>query len=225
MSVPSKIFSLSLHKSGTTSLHQFFQANGLRSLHYPKKFGGVNYAHAIADVVDDPRMVVERLTPVIDAYDAHCDAPWGGLAPELMNLFPSARFVLVTRDPEQWWESLAKHWRLDLCGRYLSAFEYVQYRRYMKAERNRLYTRADKDMFISAIRQQVVHVKDVVPACRLVTVDLSDPDKARKLSDFLGFSGSVAFQHMMPSSANKPLKRFRETIRRRFFGSDLTGGR
>lgn len=220
-----KIFSLSFHKSGTTSLHQFFLANGVRSLHYPKTVNGVNYAKAVAEVADDPEAVLARLLPVIDAYDAHCDAPWGGLAPELVKAFPDARFVLLTRDPEQWWDSLARHWRLGSFGRYLSAFEYVQYRRYMPAERGRLYTRADKDHFIAAIRRQVAEVQKIVPPDRLLTVDLADPDKARKLAEFLGFKGGVTFPHLPPVSAGKPLKRLYRTIRRRLFGSDLTGGR
>ena len=193
MSNRPKIFSLSFHKSGTTSLHNYLRLQGINSLHYPKKVGGINYAHKIAPVVDDPQAVLSRIMPVIEAYDAHCDAPWGGLAPELFAAFPAATFVLITRDPQQWWESLAKHWRLDLSGRYLSAFEYVQYRRYMDADRNRIYTRADKDMFIPAIQKHAAEIVRIVPADRLLVCDLSDSDKAQRLAKFLGLREDVEF--------------------------------
>ena len=225
MSNRPKIFSLSFHKSGTTSLHNYLRLQGVRSLHYPKKVGGVNYAREIAPVADDPQAVLSHLMPVIEAYDAHCDAPWGGLAPELVAAFPTAHFVLLTRDPEEWWESLAKHWRLDLCGRYLSAFEYIQYHRYMDADRNRVYTRADKDMFISAIQKHAAEIVRIVPADRLLVCDLSDSDKAQRLAKFLELREDVEFPHLPPSSARKPLKRLYRTFRRRLFGSDLTGGR
>ncbi len=225
MSNRPKIFSLSFHKSGTTSLHNYLRLQGIDSLHYPKKFGGVSYAHEIAPVADDPQAVLSRLMPVIEAYDAHCDAPWGGLAPELVAAFPTAHFVLITRDPAEWWESLAKHWRLDLCGRYLSAFEYVQYRRYMDADRNRVYTRADKDVFITAIQKHTAEIMRIVPVDRLLVCDLSDMDKAHRLAKFLGLRKDVEFPHLPPSSAKKPLKRLYRTFKRRLFGSDLTGGR
>jgi hypothetical protein len=225
MSNRPKIFSLSFHKSGTTSLHNYLRLQGVSSLHYPKRVGGVNYAREIAPVADDPQAVLSRLMPVIEAYDAHCDAPWAGLAPELVAAFPTARFVLITRDPGQWWESLAKHWRLDLCGRYLSAFEYIQYRRYMDADRNRAYTRADKDVFISAIQKHAAEIVRIVPADRLLVCDLSDTDKAQQLAKFLELREDFEFPHLPPTSAGKPLKRLYRTFRRRLFGSDLTGGR
>lgn len=225
MSNRPKIFSLSFHKSGTTSLHNYLRLQGVSSLHYPKKIDGVNYVHEVAPVADDPQAVLSRLMPVIEAYDAHCDAPWAGLAPELVAAFPTARFVLLTRDPGQWWESLAKHWRLDLCGRYLSAFEYIQYRPYMDADRNRVYTRADKDMFISAIQKHSAEVVRIVPADRLLVCDLSDTDKAQRLAKFLGLREDIEFPHLPPSSAKKPFKRLYWIFRRRLFGSGLSIGR
>jgi len=82
--------------------------------------------------LDDNREIIRVLSPIINAYDAHSDAPWPGLYRELATAYPKARFILIRRDPESWWESLARDWQIDWVARRLTAFEWVQYRRTLR---------------------------------------------------------------------------------------------
>lgn len=217
-----KIFCLAFHKSGTSSMHAWFERAGLRSLHYPKHVAGENYARLIRPVMDDNRKIIRALSPVISAYDAHSDAPWPGLYLELAKKYPRARFILIRRDPEIWWDSLARDWQIDWVARRLTAFEWVQYRNTLKLSPETLITRRHKDHFLNAYRLHLANVSQYLPPHRLLTVDLEDGHKDEKLSRYLGLENVIPFPHTMPASANRPLKKAWRTLRRRIFGSDLT---
>ena len=179
-----KTFCIAFHKSGTSSMHAWFERAGMTSLHYPKHVGGLNYARLIRPVIDDNGEIIRVLSPVIAAHDAHSDAPWPGLYPELARTYPQSRFILLRRDPENWWESLARDWQIDLVARRMTAFEWVQYRRTLELPPQALITRRHKDHFIKAYRRHMADVEQALPSDRLLSLDLIDPRKDEKLADF-----------------------------------------
>lgn len=217
-----KTFCIAFHKSGTSSMHAWFERAGMASLHYPKHVDGLNYAKLIRPVIDDSHQIIRVLAPVIAAYDAHSDAPWPGLYPELASAYPQARFILIRRDPESWWESLALDWQIDWVARRLTAFEWVQYRRTLALSPATLITRRHKDHFIKAYRRHLVEVAQMLPPERLLAFDLTDVAKDEKLAAFFALPAPVPFPHQAPSSAARPLKKTWRTLKRRIFGSDLT---
>ena len=217
-----KLFCIAIHKSGTSSMHAWFQQAGLSAFHYPKRVKGVNYVTKIRPVIDNNERILDVLSPVINAYDGHSDAPWAGLYPELVQRIPDARFILIRRDPEAWWESLARDWQLDWLDRRLSAYEWVQYRRYLEIDPHTLLTRKHRDLFIKAYRSHLEMVPSLVPRARLLSFDLKDKDKSERLSEFAGLNRQVEFPHRLPVSDSKSLKKGWRALKRRFVGSDLT---
>ncbi|MFT3670962.1 sulfotransferase [Aestuariivirga sp.] len=217
-----KYFCVSLHKSGTSSVHAWFLEAGIKALHYPKRVGGKNYVTEIRPVIDDNERIVDILTPVIDTYDGHSDAPWAGLYEEILRRRDDARFILIRRDPEAWWESLARHWQIDWLARRISAYEWIHYRKHLRLDPYRLITRKDRDLFIDAYRQHEQAVMQTIPAGRLLSFNLLDQDKGERLSEFTDLKRVVQFPHRKPVSSEKPLKKTYRAIKRRFLGSDLT---
>jgi hypothetical protein len=217
-----KFFCIAFHKSGTSSMHAWFQQAGFRAFHYPKRVMGVNYVQRIRPVIDDNDRILDILSPVINTYDGHSDAPWAGLYPELLSRLPEAKFILIRRDPEAWWESLARDWQLDWLNRRISAYEWIQYRRHLELDPHALITRRNRDTFIKAYRSHVEMAAKTIPSDRLLSFDLQDPDKGARLSEFSGLEKIIEFPHRLPVSSSKPLKTAWRALRRRFIGSDLT---
>lgn len=50
---------------------------------------------------------MKTLQEVIGGFVACADCPMIHFLPELMELYPDAKVVLVTRDPARWWKSFA----------------------------------------------------------------------------------------------------------------------
>ncbi|NNJ75121.1 MAG: hypothetical protein HKP56_08165 [Anderseniella sp.] len=102
--MPFKVFVVALHKSGTSSLHDFAVRAGLKSSHSPAVDNGVNYEKRILPHIDDHAAILNVMAPVIERYDVHGDIPWSGLYRAAQKSYPDARFVLMERDADQWWE-------------------------------------------------------------------------------------------------------------------------
>lgn len=93
-----KVFGIGFHKTGTTSL-----AAALRILGYTVT--GPNF-------VRDPdvaRTALRRALEVADRFDGFQDNPWPILFRELDARYPGSRFVLTTRDPDRWQDSIVRH--------------------------------------------------------------------------------------------------------------------
>ena len=181
-----KYFALSFHKCGTRSLSEALNSVGIKSLHHPRRHNGVNYLNMVAPVAGRPLEVLRCLAPLIASFDGHADVPWPGLYRELAETIPDSRFILVNRDLEDWWTSLAKHWGLHYTRRMLSPFERIQYRPYFKEDLARTFGLEDKELFIAAHRSHIEQVKRFLPEERLLVFDLADADKHDRLQRFLG---------------------------------------
>lgn len=216
-----KAFCISFHKSGTSSLHAWFGHAGFSSLHYPKHVHGVNHVLRVLPVIHDNDLALDALAPLICAFDAHSDAPWPGLYPELACRQQDARFVLLRREPDEWWESLARDWQIDWIARRMSAYEWLQYRRTLPLHPRTLITRRHRDQFIAAYRAHYARAQQDISPARLLAMDIDDPQKSEKLSAFFGLRDEIPFPHCMPASQAKPWIKSLRSLRRRMFGSDL----
>ncbi|MEH6454298.1 MAG: sulfotransferase, partial [Psychromonas sp.] len=108
-----KVFCISMQRTGTTSVGKFFQDFEFRWAGWPadeknkwssSRFNG-DY-EAIFSSID------------FKAANAYEDSPW--FAPEfykvLYHRFPNAKFILFTRDPDAWYQSMVKHSKGDVIG-------------------------------------------------------------------------------------------------------------
>jgi hypothetical protein len=189
-----KTFYVSFHKVGTTSIRKFFLAAGFTTCQGPHHVDGVDYMEKVGAVDHDPVRVVDALAPVIERFEAHCGVPYPGLFPVLAERYPEARFILMTRNLDNWWNSIRIHWSLWLLDHALTPFEYVQYRPYL-GNAKRVVSLKDKDLLIDAHRRHNEEVQRRLEPHRLLVCRLDDPHKAEKLADFLGLPQVVPYPH------------------------------
>jgi len=209
-----RIFCLSFQKVGTTSLHDYLLAAGFSSCHGPHRVEGIDYMEKVGAVADDPARAVEVLAPVIACFEAHCDVPWPGLYEVLAERYADARFILMTRDPDAWWQSISAHWSLGLFDHTLSPFEYVQYRPYLGSGK-RVVSHRDKGLLLDAYQRHQREVVRRLAGSRLLMLDLQDDDKSAKLAGFLGLAAAPPFPHAKKSGMARKSRRLFKNIKRR----------
>ena len=116
-----RIFLIGFNRCGTTSFHQFFRANQIRSVHW--------YGNELARCLQR-NCRLRFLQPLhgIDRWTAYCDliavpgSPWDSsfayrgrlieanrFFPQLHRTYPNSLFILNTRDPEAWINSRFQH--------------------------------------------------------------------------------------------------------------------
>ncbi len=160
-----KIFGIGLQRTGTTSLHVALKILGYRTIHGPFAL----YPDPAPDFMAD--------------YDAFSDNPIPLLYQKLDSAYPGSKFILTTRHPDGWIESvrwlfntgrIEGNWQAD------SIIDEIH---------NALYgtTRFDENIFREvwhAYHEDVLRYFSDRPE-DLLTVDFSGGDKWGKLCTFL----------------------------------------
>lgn len=98
-----KVFQIGFNRCGTTSIHQFFEANGMRSVHHDKgrlaltMDANLRHGRHILSGYEhyDAYTDMELLLPsmYIEAYKLHN---------QILEQVPGARFILNVRDVDRW---------------------------------------------------------------------------------------------------------------------------
>lgn len=99
--LPTRIFGVGLHKTGTTSLARAFQVLGYDSAHWESP----NWAKFIWDEMKD-----YGRSWTLEQHYTLCDLPIPLLYRELDKAYPGSKFVLTTRDEDAWIKSIKVHW-------------------------------------------------------------------------------------------------------------------
>ena len=101
-----KIFCISIQRTGTTSVGRFFGMHGYEVATY-----GVQSKNEWTNLWFNGE--VEKIFSSSDfrSHQVFEDDPWwcGGFYKQLYHRFPAARFVLFERDPDDWFDSMARH--------------------------------------------------------------------------------------------------------------------
>lgn len=111
---PFKIFQIGFYKCGTTTLANFFNANGIPSIHWGKD-GELAYSMHINHFLKRPLLNQEYLDQYVGFFDmnnAHSGAPiYIGVMyfKELDRQYPGSKFILNVRNKEAWLKSQAMH--------------------------------------------------------------------------------------------------------------------
>lgn len=93
----SAIFGLGLTRTGTTSLAAALRQLGVPTIHYPH------------DHVTWEELQAGKRLSVLDTYRAITDISVAPFYEQLDQLYPEARFILTTRDPDTWITSMRAH--------------------------------------------------------------------------------------------------------------------
>lgn len=107
-----KIFVIGLNKSGTTTLHRFFESNGLKSAHWDHR--GINIAATVALNLSKGRPALSS----IDQFHAysdmcfHTNVAWiegAEFFKQFEAEYPDAYFIFNYRDVEKFLKSRSQH--------------------------------------------------------------------------------------------------------------------
>ena len=92
--IPSKVFGVGMHKTGTTSLAAALNALGFPCIHWHSP----GWARRVWGHPD-----------ALDPWRAACDIPVALMYRELDEAFPGSKFVLTVRNLDAWMISVSKH--------------------------------------------------------------------------------------------------------------------
>jgi hypothetical protein len=148
-----KCFPVGLHRSGTRSMSTLL-SQYCSVLQYPVRFGGVDLESQLAGREQDLDFVSDLLAPALESYDAVTDVPVPVLYSHLFHRYPTAKFVLLLRDPFDWVRSVRRH----IGKRMLLPCERVQYWHYLTWRPKALTEVADKQL----LRMHAQHTADVI---------------------------------------------------------------
>lgn len=98
--VPTRVFGIGMHKTGTTSLDRAFQVLGFDSLHW-----GTGEAPLIWQ-----EMNAAGRSRTLEHYYALSDLPIPLLYEKLDAAYPGSKFILTVRNEEKWLKSVEKLW-------------------------------------------------------------------------------------------------------------------
>jgi hypothetical protein len=171
-----------MHRTGTRSLAKYCETLGMKSIHWPWWC-----EREISRHLDLQERIVDVLEPLIFSHDVFTDVPFPGLYRILDERFPKSRFILVTRDPRDWWRSLCRHWELEKGPHRLTPLEEVVYRQYEPSNRPWI-TLEDADLIMAKFQTHTNEVQAFFANRRgkLLSVDLADEHIDTRISDFLG---------------------------------------
>lgn len=192
-----KVFCIGFHRTGTRSLSRFLEDLGYKTCHYPAIIGGVEYEASIRRCVDDRAEIVSKLLPVLDQFDAFSDVPFPALYSELFDLFPKSRFILTTRNLDDWWRSVVRHKKLIESNRgvvALNPFEFAQYNRHASS-RVQFFSLSDEQLMKDIHKRHIESVSEFFEGkpSSLLKFDIEDPEANKKIGDFLDVSSAPSF--------------------------------
>jgi hypothetical protein len=190
-----KCFVIGLHRTGTRSVTSFLSSS-LKVLQYPVRHNGIELQNQILGRENDLDFIAETLRPAFDAYDAITDVPTPVLYRQLLRLYPTAKFILLLRNPFDWVRSVRSH----IGERSLWPYERVQYWQYLPWRPTRL---ADEVSNEQLLQMNALHTTRVIgffseaaPA-NLGVFDLSADDTGRRIAFFLGIENDAPLPHIL----------------------------
>lgn len=173
--LPTRIFGIGMHKTGTTSLHHALTILGYDSAHWKS----VHWAKKIWD-----EMIETGKSPTLEKSYAISDLPMCLLYKELDEAYPGSKFILTLRDEKSWIESVRKHWGINNPFR-------AQWSRdaFTNQIHRELYgqTEFDANLFISRYRRHNAEVREYFRARPrdLLVLDVDDGAGWYELCGFL----------------------------------------
>jgi len=183
-----KCFVVSLHRTGTRAMSKFL-CSFLSVLQYPVRYKGIDLESKIRDRETDLEFVAETLGPALDAYDTVTDVPVPVLYRQLFRQYPTAKFILLLRNPFDWLRSV----RSLIGERMLWPYERVQYWHYLRQKPMKLSEVDDQQL----LRMNALHTAEIieffaqVAPQNLGVFELGAENAGRQISSFLGLNSDT----------------------------------
>lgn len=103
--LPTRVFGIGMHKTGTTSLHHALNLLGFECAHWPN----AHWAKAVWNEVREGGR-----SQAMEKYMAATDLPIPMLFKELDRAYPGSKFILTMRDEVEWLKSVQGHFTSGL---------------------------------------------------------------------------------------------------------------
>jgi hypothetical protein len=186
-SIGMKCFVVSLHRTGTRAMCAFLRTF-LSVLQYPVRHKGIDLESKIRGREEDLEFIAETLGPALDAYDSVTDIPIPVLYRQLFRRYPTAKFILLLRDPFDWVRSVRRH----IGERTLWPYERVQYWHYLQQRPLKLSEVDDQQL----LRMNAKHTTDIIEFFtqmaphNLGVFELGAENTGRVIAAFLGIDNN-----------------------------------
>ena len=163
-----KIICVGFQKTGTTSLKWALEILGYRV--------GGNKSRLLLPILQNRW---NKILEVLDRYDAVEDNPWALIYRKIDQLVPGCKFILTYRDPESWYGSVQRYFRLPRARPPMHEWIYGRGLGQVAAEKE------------NAIRIYRKHIEGVREYFRdrpgdFMEIDISKGEGWRPLCEFLG---------------------------------------
>ena len=182
-----RCFPLALHRTGTRSMSNLLSSH-CSVLQYPIRYQGVDLEGSIEGRECDLEFIADTLAPALESYDSVTDVPIPVLYRQLYSRYPTAKFVLLLRNPFDWLRSVRRHIR----QRELWPCERVQYWHYFKGRPSRLTDVDDQQL----LRMNALHTAEVIDFFRQMAPEKLGvfelrPESGQSIAAFLGVDTNV----------------------------------
>lgn len=221
-----KIFVISRQKCGTTSTGQFLRDHGVKCLSPDGKRN--RYWSILAQIGKFEEILDDSSFLQFDAFE---DDPWWmkGVPEKLTEYFPNSKFILLTRNPDNWFDSLRAHFNEYGGFSMVHAFEYdrhLEYYYYLNSNRSLIRNEFALDineshrdhyckLYTNRIDRIIRHFNSKGLESNLFLGELEDSRVWKKLGEFLNLK--VASEYQVHSNQ----KNEREKSKSRSFSRDI----
>ena len=187
-SIGMKCFVVSLHRTGTRAMSEFL-CKFLSVFQYPVRYKGIDLESKIRDREADLEFVTETLRPALDAYDTVTDVPIPVLYRQLFRQYPTAKFILLLRNPFDWLRSVRSH----IGARMLWPYERVQYWHYLQERPMKLSELHDQQLLRMNAHHTAESIECFAQAAphNLGVFELGAENAGREIAAFLGLDSDA----------------------------------
>lgn len=147
--LPTRIFGIGMHKTGTTSLHEALKILGFESAHWPS----AHWAKAVWNQMKDGGR-----SQTLERYYAASDLPLPLLFKELDRAYPGSKFILTERHEEAWLKSVEAHFDVTK-NPFREKWDTDPFTHHVHRE---LYGRKtfDREIFLTRYRRHALEVRE-----------------------------------------------------------------
>lgn len=183
----SKIFLLSLGRTGTTSSHLFFQKLGYKSIHLLKLEVNLKEIEGFSN-----EEIIKYSQHVEEKYDALTGYPYNVSYEYFDKKYPDAKFILITRPVSEWVPSIKRHSE----GMPFTPQRLAAWSQYISKDAKRIEDVSDlelENLYNDHNKKIFEYFKN---SNNFLHLELSDPGKNIKIAEFLGKDASgLEFDH------------------------------
>lgn len=176
-----RVFVVSLLRAGTQSTHDLLERAGLKAIHWPARYAGIDYQALAAGHETDAERVADVLAPVIAAHDALSDVPICALYESLAARYPDAAFLCLSRPADDWARSVRRH----MGTRPLDTYEKIVFWRYLPGRPGSLAEVPDEALLDMHGRHEEGLRSFFAGHPRFRALELYDPQAGEAICDFL----------------------------------------